>query len=69
MSWLGEAWAGGLKYLVDRKQSVKYKSTTIKTSWPASKTTSNKERQIGAWEIWMSKQVEKNGISIIDLQA
>ncbi len=34
MKGLGDVCTTGLKSLVDDQQSVKYKSTTIKTWWP-----------------------------------
>ncbi len=37
-----------MKYFADRQQSMKYKSTTTKTSWPALTATSSKDIQIGA---------------------
>ncbi len=46
-----ETWAAGLQYRVDHQQSVKYKSTTIKTSWPARAATSSKDRQLGAYSV------------------
>ena len=41
---LAEDLCAGLKSLVDYQQSVKYKLTTIKTSWPACTATSSKDR-------------------------
>ncbi len=49
MCRLGEALASSLKSLADHQQSVKYKSTAIKTSWPARTVTSSKGRWIGAY--------------------
>ncbi len=51
ISRLGEAWAVGLESLVDCQQLVKYKSTTIKTLWPACTATSFKDRLIVAYSI------------------
>jgi hypothetical protein len=45
---LGEARAAGLKSLAYHQQSVKYKSITIKTLWPAHTVTSSKDRWIEA---------------------
>ncbi len=45
-------WGGlgvGLKSFVDRQQTAKYKSTTIKTLRPACTATSSKDRQISAY--------------------
>ncbi len=49
MCGLGKALASSLKFLADHQQSVKYKSTAIKTSWPAWIATSSKGRWIGAY--------------------
>ncbi len=54
MCGLGEAWAAGLKPLVDHQQPVKYKSTTVQTLWPARIATSSKERWIGAYFIGLT---------------
>ncbi len=43
MSGLGDAWAVGLKSLVDNQLSVKYKSATAKTLLPACTATSSKD--------------------------
>jgi hypothetical protein len=48
---LGKAWAAGVKSLLDYQQSVKYKSTTIKTSWSECTATSSKDRQIGTYSM------------------
>jgi hypothetical protein len=49
MSGLSAAGAAHLK-------SVKYKSTTIKTSWPARTATTYKDRWIGAYFIGLTIQ-------------
>ncbi len=54
MCGLGEDWANGIKSLADHQQSVKYKSATIKTLWPARKATSSKDRWIGAYSIGLT---------------
>ncbi len=51
---MGETRAVGIKYIADRQQSMKYKSTTTKTSWPALTATSSKDRQIGAYSIGLT---------------
>ncbi len=51
---MDEAWADGLKSLVDHRQCVKYKSTTIKTSSPARMATSSRGRWIGAYSIGLT---------------
>ncbi len=48
---MGEGCSAGLKSIVDHHQSVKYKSTTIKTLRPARTETSSKDRSIGAFSI------------------
>ncbi len=48
MDWAG---AAVLKSLVDNQQSVKNKSTTIKTFRPESTATSSKDRWIGTYSI------------------
>jgi hypothetical protein len=48
-SELGEAWGVVLKSLVDHQQSLIYKSTTIKTSWPARTAASSKDWRIRAF--------------------
>jgi hypothetical protein len=54
MIGLGKALAAGLKSLVDHQQSVKNKSSTIKTSWPVCRATSSKDRWIGAYSIGLT---------------
>ncbi len=48
---MGEAWAASLKSHLDHQQSVKYKSTIVKTLWPAWTATSTKDRWIGTYSI------------------
>jgi hypothetical protein len=65
---MGEAWADGLKSFVDHQHAVICKSTTIRTLWPARKSTATKDRWIGAYSIGLtipgetqlSKQEKKN---------
>ncbi len=49
MSIMDEDLAAGLISIVVYQQSVKYKSTTIKTSWPACTVTTSNETWIGAY--------------------
>jgi hypothetical protein len=51
---LGETSDACLEPLVDHLQSVKYKSTTIKTSWPGRKATSSKDRWIVDYSIGLT---------------
>ncbi len=51
---MGEARAAGLKSPVDHQQSVKYKSTTIKTSSAPRRVTSSKDRWIGAYSFCLN---------------
>ncbi len=51
---MGKAWAASLKSLVDHQQSVKYKSTTIKTLRPVRSVTSSKNRWIQAYFIGLT---------------
>ncbi len=49
VSRFAKVWVAKLKSLVDHQQSVKYKSTTIKTLWPARTVTFSKGRWTGAY--------------------
>ncbi len=46
---MGKPWGANLKSLVDHWHLVKYKSTSIKTLWPACTATSSKDRHIRAY--------------------
>jgi hypothetical protein len=46
---MGEALSTGPESLMDSEQSLKFKSTSIKTLQPAHTATSTQDRQIGAY--------------------
>jgi hypothetical protein len=61
---------------VDHRQSVKYKSTTIKTLWPACTATYSKASWIGAYSVGLTNlgklgcplKKKKMGVIAISLQ-
>jgi hypothetical protein len=74
ISGLGEACPPDLKYFVDRQQSAKYMSTSIKTSLPEQTTTFSVDRQVGAYFVALTipgkpgcPKEEGEGVGLVDV--